>query len=598
MTGRASQWYQRNFPRVASQRSGGRLKLLLLCFAVGSMQATIAWLSYLRGDLPRSRSHSRRRAGLEDDKITLPTPRPINDPSEAGDWEEGGKKLLKEGPDDGLPRWFLELNVAGFEPDLTFYSNFIEKAAQRGDLRAAERWFSNAQNAKLEPNGRMFSFLCLAASKSGELSAAANYGERAARLGEALDKTLQIKLLSQALDASRLDLVDRFFSFAAEPANVSTYESVLMAAASNRDLVFAERWLKRAEDAERYVNPSVLVALMDAAASEGNLSMTERFFDFGEASGIRREMAAFNALIKAAALARRPAAAEYWFFEARREGLQPSLITYTSLIKASAQTGDLLSAEAWLREAESSGLRLDIQIFTAVIDAAARAGNLSAAEEWFQRCEQVGKPSIVTFNTILSAACRSSDAEAKGAAIERWFRRCEASGSSPNIKTFNILMNAAANRNDLNATEHWFQVALTKGIQPDSAMLTLLLTMLLQNGDEVAASRWYSAAKQRSVRLTNSSLAGIAIAAARKGKLDFSKSIVEDGHKMGLNFSVATYATRRCTVWGSFSVLEIGGIGGGDWWGRFQHAFFHFNKWYGSSKSCGYYWVCLKDFTL
>ena len=37
-------------------------------------------------------------------------------------------------------------------------------------------------------------------------------------------------------------------------------------------------------------------------------------------------------------------------------------------------------------------------------------------------------------------------------------------------------MNAAANRNDLNATEHWFQVALAKGIQPDSAMLTLAAT--------------------------------------------------------------------------------------------------------------------------
>jgi hypothetical protein len=43
------------------------------------------------------------------------------------------------------------------------------------------------------------------------------------------------------LDESKLDLVERFFSFGAEPANVSTYESVLMAAASNRDLVFAER---------------------------------------------------------------------------------------------------------------------------------------------------------------------------------------------------------------------------------------------------------------------------------------------------------------------------------------------------------------------
>jgi len=34
-------------------------------------------------------------------------------------------------------------------------------------------------------------------------------------------------------------------------------------------------------------------------------------------------------------------------------------------------------------------------------------------------------------------------------------------------------MNAAANRNDLNATEYWFQVALAKGIQPDSTMLNL-----------------------------------------------------------------------------------------------------------------------------
>ena len=42
------------------------------------------------------------------------------------------------------------------------------------------------------------------------------------------------------------------------------------------------------------------------------------------------------------------------------------------------------------------------------------------------------------------------------------------------------------------------------------------------------------------------------------GKLDFSKSIVEDGHKMGLNFSVATYATRRRGWWLT------------GWWGRYQ----------------------------
>jgi len=34
----------------------------------------------------------------------------------------------EEGEGDGkkLPRWFRELNVAGFEPDLAFYRNFIQ----------------------------------------------------------------------------------------------------------------------------------------------------------------------------------------------------------------------------------------------------------------------------------------------------------------------------------------------------------------------------------------------------------------------------------------------------------------------------------------
>ena len=49
-----------------------------------------------------------------------------------------------------------------------------------------------------------------------------------------------------------------------------------------------------------------------------------------------------------------------------------------------------------------------------------------------RRCEEVGKPSIVTFNTILSAACRDAaeTADPEADPVERWFRRCE-DGSSP-----------------------------------------------------------------------------------------------------------------------------------------------------------------------
>ena len=131
-------------------------------------------------------------------------------------------------------------------------------------------------------------------------------------------------------------------------------------------------------------------------------------------------------------------------------------------------------------------------------------------------------------------------------------------GLQPNIKTFNILMNAAAKENDLNATEHWFQVALAKGVKPDSAMLKTLLTtapwifsmpcwaQVVWNGNEVSAFGWYNKAKQRSVLLTNASVTSIAMAAARKGKLDFARLLVEDGHQQKLGLWLRGVASRVC----------------------------------------------------
>ncbi|CAK8997705.1 unnamed protein product [Durusdinium trenchii] len=479
------------------------------------------------------------RAVQFDDKINLPTPRPIHDPSEAGDWEEGGKAA--EGPDDGLPRWFLELNVAGFEPDLKFYGKFIQEAATRGDLRAAERWLQNAKRAQVEPDGDIYRFLCLAASKS-DLAAAAKYGTKASQLGTQLDQSLLASLLSQAVDENQLPLVEAFASLLSpsnDPSNVSVYESVLRAAAAQRDFHAADRWLRRAEEERVALGLQVVVALMDAAACEGNLTMAEAFFKYAKDSGIQHEMASYNILIKAAAEARLPEAGEYWYFQARKENLQASLITYTSLIRGFARAGDLSGAESWLRQADAEGLQLDIQIFTAVMDAAARKGNHSAAEYWYRESvDRGGRPNVVTFNTLISAASRAGDTRS----AERWFHTCEDAGLVPNIKTFNILMNAAAKRNDLNATEHWFQVALTKGVKPDAAMLQTLLTTVVHHGDEVAASRWYHTAKKRSVQLSSSSVGSVAIAAARKGQLEFARSIVEDGYQqMGLEFDLRTY---------------------------------------------------------
>lgn len=88
--------------------------------------------------------------------------------------------------------------LGGFEPDLAFYGNFIEKAATRGDLRAAERWLQNAKTAGVDVDGPLYGCLCLAAERSGDLEKAAMYGEKAAAMGAELDQALLLKLLLEA----------------------------------------------------------------------------------------------------------------------------------------------------------------------------------------------------------------------------------------------------------------------------------------------------------------------------------------------------------------------------------------------------------------
>ncbi|CAJ1449509.1 unnamed protein product, partial [Effrenium voratum] len=351
-----------------------------------------------------------------DDKINLPAPRPIHDPSEAGDWEEGGGA-----ESEGLPRWFLELNVAGFEPDLRFYSNFIEDAARRGDLRAAERWLQNARKAGVDADGETFSFLCLAASKS-DLSAAAEYAEKAAMLGSELDEALLSELLARAVKEMKLELADTFYSLSSlDQPSESTFESILRAAAAGGDLETASAWLTRAAGSSKPIrlSLSVMVSLMDAAAKMGNLTMAEAFFKYGQRMKVQHPMASYNILIKAAAEANLPEAAEYWFSQLRKQGFRASLLSYTSLVKAAARAGDLSQAEAWLQRARREG-KTDIMIFTAVMDAAARRGSLSAAERWFREAQEEGlAPNLVTFNTVISAAGRAGDRRA----AERWFRR-------------------------------------------------------------------------------------------------------------------------------------------------------------------------------
>ncbi|CAE8700332.1 unnamed protein product, partial [Polarella glacialis] len=151
-----------------------------------------------------------RRIG--DFDISLPLPRPIHDPSAAGDWEEGGG-VHTGSRDEGLPRWFLELSsISGFEPDLSFYSKFIVEAAKKGDLRAAQRWLQNAEGAGVSPDGDTLKLLFQTATKAGELASAARYAVKAAAHSGAEPSSAELtELLSRAAAEGNLAAAEILF---------------------------------------------------------------------------------------------------------------------------------------------------------------------------------------------------------------------------------------------------------------------------------------------------------------------------------------------------------------------------------------------------
>ena len=122
---------------------------------------------------------------------------------------------------------------------------------------------------------------------------------------------------------------------------------------------------------------------------------------------------------------------------------------YSSLLGACARAGDLATATRAFRLYARNNLPADAYAYSGLISAAGKAGKLETAAEALRDAVDAGACDDGVFNAFVDACARRGD-YARAAETVATMR---ARGVSPNVRTYNSLITAAARANDLPAAK-------------------------------------------------------------------------------------------------------------------------------------------------
>ncbi|XP_010519906.1 PREDICTED: pentatricopeptide repeat-containing protein At5g25630 [Tarenaya hassleriana] len=206
-------------------------------------------------------------------------------------------------------------------------------------------------------------------------------------------------------------------------------------------------------------------------------------------------------------------------------GHKPSLITYTTLLAATTVQKHYGSIRSIISRVERSGTKPDSIFFNAVINAFSESGEMDDALGTLSKMKELGlQPTTSTYNTLIKGYGIAGRPEISSELLDSMLED-ENSGVRPNLRTFNVLIQAWCRQN--NVEEAWNVVRKMEGcgIQPDTVTYNTIATYYVQKGEtrraeEVVVEEMMMKKKNKQKVKVNGRTCGILVGGyCREGKV-------------------------------------------------------------------------------
>eukprot|EP00933_Yihiella_yeosuensis_P037560 TRINITY_DN31550_c0_g1_i2.p1 TRINITY_DN31550_c0_g1~~TRINITY_DN31550_c0_g1_i2.p1 ORF type:complete len:849 (-),score=157.68 TRINITY_DN31550_c0_g1_i2:209-2755(-) len=426
----------------------------------------------------------------------------------------------------------------------------IQACLEAGELCRARAWFDLLASAGFLPNPRSLQAVLESLVQQGETVQAEDFFARMFASGIACDANcLQVlfehcivsyedfskveALLKKLRERSSQDLKHGFMAVFRCPSLVSSPEA-------------ADRWMNLAVEAGAANSLHLYNAALHACAKFGDSDHAEKWIHKMKEVNLAPDIVSYGAVMDACAQKGDAARAEMWFKRMVDAGIAPDNVSFNTVIKAHARKGNISGAEQWLRRAKENdgGAQLDAFAYNALIAAAARCSDPTAAETWLRQMIQDGAtPDVVSYNSVINAWAKRGSASGAERIVTLMCEGKHTGTVEPDVVTLGVALHACARAGELKRAEGMFQRIVARGkTQPDAICFNALINASVKANNIERAEMWLNQMMEAGVPPSVVSYTTVLHAHARAGNVEAAEKGLELMNEQGIEANVVSYS--------------------------------------------------------
>lgn len=380
------------------------------------------------------------------------------------------------------------------------FQAMIARCLKSNDLQSAVSIFRDLQKGGLSPNQVTYCSLISALGKTKR------HGSRSAHLAYELWKELVVSVTLETLDMAalrtgmkasaavyRMDEAEGIIDFVNKNlgnADVRMYNILLKGYASKGNMKKMLEVKERILQANLKPSSVTYNTMIHACIRSGNLRMAKSLMQEAETSGAGLDAWSYTTLLKGYVEQNDMKNAMLVFDDMQIAGKKPTYITYSIMIDGYVRSGQLVTARSMLDRMVESGERPTAVTFNTLLRGYSSDKRPGALRQALLLLDDMTSyhvvPEIDTFNTLMSAAV---DADDLRLAVDI-FKRVEKASLRPDGVTYTILLQAYARLGRvLDAVATFEKLSLDTNAVMDIAAYNAMVDAFARGGDMVAAEK-------------------------------------------------------------------------------------------------------------